>query len=185
VSIPREIAARIELIVFDADGVLTDGGIFVGEDADGRTFALQRFDVQDGLGIAMLRRAGFKLAVVSSRRSAAVRARAEELGIAEIHQVDPFTKVAVVEELALREGVDWAGIACLGDDLTDLALMEKVALPAAVANAVPEVRRVARWEATVEGGRGAVREFAEALLGARGEWDLRVEEYLEACRRGP
>ncbi len=182
--IPGEIATQIQLIVFDADGVLTDCGIFVGEDADGRTIELQRFDVQDGVAIAMLRRAGFKLAVVSSRQSAAVRARAKELGIQEVHQVDPFVKVAVVEELAHREDLDWSRVACLGDDLTDLALMEKVALPAAVANAVREVRRAAMWQGTVMGGRGAVREFAEALLAARGEWDRRVEEYLEACRGG-
>lgn len=178
-----ELARRVGLVVLDADGVLTDGGIYVADGPEGSVYGLRRFHVVDGIGIVMLRSAGIRVAVVSGRDSPAVRARAEELGIDEVHQVAPYEKVRAVGGILERTGLGWDAAACLADDLADLALMERVALPAAVANAVPEVRSRAVWRGAVAGGDGAVREFAEALLRARGVWSSMVEDYLERCHR--
>lgn len=181
-SIPGAVARRIELIVFDADGVLTDGGVWVTDAAE--PSAIQRFDIRDGVGIALLVRAGLDLAVVSSRESAAVTKRATELGIERVHQVSPYGKVSTVEEMLRRDGRSWSQVAFLADDLPDAALLERVGLPAAVGDAVPEIRQRAVWCATAAGGRGAVREFVEALLRARGQWTRIVEEYVEESRAG-
>jgi 3-deoxy-D-manno-octulosonate 8-phosphate phosphatase (KDO 8-P phosphatase) len=175
-------ARRVQLIVFDADGVLTDGGLYVGNEA--REHAFQRFDVRDGVAVAMLRRAGIRLAIVSSRESEAVRRRAVELGIEDVYQVSPFAKVATVEIMLTRDGLDWSQVAFLADDLPDVALLERVGVPAAVGDAVPEVRCRAMWCGSARGGHGAVREFTEALLRARGEWDGLVNDYLKESREG-
>lgn len=176
--IDRETAERIRLVVLDADGVLTDGGIYVADGIEGRSYQLRRFHVQDGLAVYMLRAAGIEPVIVSGRDSPALRERARELQIREVHQVHPFEKVGVVEGLLEDRGLGWTDAACLADDLADIGVMEKVGLPAAVANAVPEVKERARWESRAAGGEGAVREFAEALLRARGAWEGLVERYL-------
>ena len=181
-TLDPELARRIGLVVLDADGVLTDGGITFIDNPEGSPYGLRRFHVQDGIGVYMLREAGVELAVVSGKESGAVRARAAELGIEEVHQVPPWEKVPTVARLLDRFGLEWTEAACLADDLADLALLERVGLPAAVANAVPEVRTAARWTGSVPGGRGAVREFAEAILRARGEWSRLVDAYVARCR---
>jgi 3-deoxy-D-manno-octulosonate 8-phosphate phosphatase (KDO 8-P phosphatase) len=169
-EIPQEHARAIRLVVLDADGVLTDGGLYV--EASGPDLRdLSRFHAHDGLGVHMLREAGLTVAIVSGRPSEALRRRAAELEIDEMHQVSPFGKIAAVEGILSRNGWSWSAVAHLGDDLADLALMERVGLPVAVANA-----------GTVAGGSGAVREFAEALLRARGQWDELVEAYVERGR---
>lgn len=178
------LARRVALVVLDADGVLTDGGIYVAEGSDGGVRGLRRFHVRDGLGIYLLRRAGIAVAVVSGKESVPVRARARELGIVEVHQVPPFHKLRAVEGILERSGLGWERVACLADDLADLAVLERVGLPAAVGDAVPEVREAAAWVARAPGGSGAVREFAEALLRARGEWEGLLEAYREASRVG-
>lgn len=176
-------AARgIGLVVFDVDGVLTDGGIYWTDPVDGEARGLRRFDVRDGLGIHMLHRADVPVAMVSGKESPAVRARARELRIAEVHQVPPARKVKVVHGLLEDRGLGWPDAACLGDDLPDLALLRRVGFPAAVADAAPEVAEVARWQSSRPGGRGAVREFAEALLRERGVWRDLVEAYLAESR---
>lgn len=178
----RALARRVRLVVLDADGVLTDGGIYVADGPpDGGPYGLRRFHVRDGLAIHMLGRAGLGCAVVSGRGSAAVRARAAELGIKETHQVSSYEKVATVQGILDRAGLAWEAAACLADDLADLALLERVALPAAVADAAPEVRDRAVWRGRVAGGQGAVREFLEALLRARGEWEDLVAGYVADC----
>lgn len=178
-------ARRVRLIVLDADGVLTDGGIYVADGPDGRPYGLRRFHVRDGMGVHFLREAGLAVAVVSGKDSPAVRARAADLSIEEVHQVGPFDKVQRIEALLDRHGCGWVEAACLADDLADLAVLERVGLPAAVADAAPEVRRRAVWRSTAPGGRGAVREFAEALLRARGEWSRLVDAYVARGRGRP
>lgn len=183
-AIDRAVATAIRFLVLDADGVLTDGGIYIADGVDGEPFGLRRFHVRDGVGIHLLRAAGIEAVIVSGRSSPAVRARAVELGIEEVHQVSPWDKAAVVEGLLEARGMDWSEAACLADDLPDLAVLERVALPAAVADAAPEVRERATWRSGLPGGRGAVREFAEALLRARGAWEERVAHYLRRARPG-
>lgn len=178
------VAGAVRLVVLDADGVLTDGGIYVADGVEGRSYQLRRFHVRDGLAVHMLSEAGIETAVVSGRDSPAVRERARELRIAEVHQVGPDRKVRVVEGLLEERGLGWEAVACLADDLADAALLERVGLPAAVADAVPEVKERAAWIGERSGGRAAVREFVEALLRARGEWDDLVEAYVDAGRRG-
>ena len=179
-SIAADLAAAVRLVIFDVDGVMTDGGIYLGATASGDRFEFKRFDISDGLGTRLLRDAGLELAIVTGRISQAVAMRAEELGIPECHQDRGAMKMPVVEDLMERLRIGWGEVAFLGDDLPDLAVMRKVGLPAAVANAVPEVKAVATWVSTRPGGNGAVREFAEALLRARGEWTARVEAYVKA-----
>jgi 3-deoxy-D-manno-octulosonate 8-phosphate phosphatase (KDO 8-P phosphatase) len=180
--IPAEVARAIRLVVLDADGVLTDGGIYLGADADGGMRELRRFHALDGLGIRMLEQAGLAVAIISGKSSEAVARRATELDIVEVHQGAPFGKVAAVAGILSRNGWSWSAVAHLGDDLADVALLERVGLPAAVSNAVPEVKARASWCGSVPGGNGAVREFVEALLRARGEWDELVQAYVERSR---
>ena len=179
-KIPPETARSIRLVILDVDGVLTDAGVYLGEDDRGGTLELKRFDIQDGLGIQLLKDAGIEVALVSGRVSAATAARARELGVEECHQDPGARKLPVVRELLGRLGLEWPEVAMVGDDLPDLPVLRKVGLPIGVANAVPEIRREVRWTTSRSGGRGAVREFARALLLARGEWNRTVEAYCAA-----
>lgn len=173
-----ELARRIRLVALDVDGVLTENGVYIGTTSAGETVELKRFDILDGLGINLLRRAGIEVVLISGRYSAATKVRADELGI-ECFQTPGGRKLPAFRELLERHGLGWDEIAFVADDLADLPALRKVALPVAVANAVPEVRALARWRTRRTGGDGAVREFAEALLKARGEWPSMVEAY---CR---
>jgi 3-deoxy-D-manno-octulosonate 8-phosphate phosphatase (KDO 8-P phosphatase) len=174
-------ARRIRLVSLDVDGVLTDGSFATSGEGEAGSES-RTFSVLDGLGIHLMREAGLEIAFVSGKRSAAVEARARELGVTEVHLGSPHGKIAAVEGILRRNGWAWEQVAHLGDDLADLALLERVGLPAAVANAVPEVAAVARWRGRVNGGQGAVREFARALLGARGEWEQQVSRYVDRGR---
>lgn len=180
IAIDTEVAKAIRMVILDVDGVLTDGGVYIGALAGGGTVELKRFDIQDGLGVKMLRWAGIEVAIVSGRVSAATAQRAEELGIEECHQDAGAKKLPVVRRLLERKDIAWEEAAMVGDDLADLPILERVGLPVAVANAVPEVRSVAAWSTRNPGGSGAVREFSRALLQARGEWDRLVREYCDA-----
>ncbi len=179
-EIDPELAKAVRLVVLDVDGVLTDGGIYVGEQPDGAGIELKRFDIQDGLGVKMLRWAGIEVAIVSGRLSGATARRAEELGIEECHQDGGAKKLPIVRGLLEKRDLTWDAVAMMGDDLADIPLLERVGLPVAVANAVPEVHALARWTATARGGSGAVREFSRALLRARKEWESLVREYCDA-----
>ncbi len=180
--IPPRLARTIELVSLDVDGVLTDGALWVGTSEDGTVSELRRFHALDGMAIRLLQQAGLAVAFVSGKRSAAVEARAAELDVTHVSLADPSGKVAALEGILSRHGFDWERTAHLGDDLADISLLERVGLPAAVANAVPEVRALAAWVGTVPGGHGAVREFAEALLGARGEWERLAGEFRAGGR---
>ena len=168
-EIPRDVAQRIKLVILDVDGVLTDNGVYIGEGIE-----LKRFDIQDGLGIKMLRFAGLDVAFVSGRISAATAARANELDV-ECHQADGGHKMQAVKALMQKHGVEWRQVAWLGDDLPDLPAMRKAGLPCAVANATSEILETAAFVTENPGGHGAVREFAEALLKARGQWKHLVD----------
>ena len=182
-NIDPQVAGLIRLVVLDVDGVLTDGGIYVGAWPGQDAIELKRFDIQDGLGVKMLRWAGIEVAIVSGRVSGATTWRAQELGIDECHQDPDARKLPVVQKLLDDRGLGWEAAAMVADDLADLPILERVALPVAVSNAVPEVHAASRWTTEAPGGRGAVREFACALLTARGEWDRLVREYCDAHSR--
>ncbi len=175
-----ELAKRIRLVILDVDGVLTDGAVYLGALPGGETLELKRFDIQDGIGIRMLQRAGVEVAVVSGRISRATEIRARELEILECHQDGAAFKIPAIVDILRRKGLGWEEVAMLGDDLPDMAVLRRVGLPAVVGNATEEVRGVALWRARKCGGNGAVREFCEALLKARGEWDTQVDAYVGA-----
>lgn len=176
--LPRELAQSIRLVIFDVDGVLTDGGVYMGSLPDGEAVELKRFDIQDGLGMKLLEWAGVEVAIVSGRVSQATSVRARELGIRECHQDGGAQKVRVIQEMLKDRGLDWREVAMLADDLPDLAVLRRVGLPAAVANATEVARRESLWQGGKAGGRGGVREFCEALLKARGDWEEQVERYV-------
>ncbi len=177
-TLSSEIARRVRLVIFDVDGVLTDAGVYVGTTASGETVELKRFDIQDGLGMKLLQRAGLEVAIVSGRVSPATTLRARELGI-DCYQDDEALKLVAVREIMAATGVAWDEIAMLGDDIPDVPVLRLVGLPAAVANAVPAVVELAVWRSERRGGQGAAREFCEALLRARGQLDAAVQQYVD------
>ena len=170
-------ARRVELVGLDVDGVLTDAGVYVGS-VGNHAVEMKRFDIQDGVGIKLLRQAGIKVVVVSGRVSEATTIRMGELGIDEVVQDDMARKLPAFTELLERFDIRFENAAFIGDDLPDLPVMWRVGLPVAVRNAVHEVRSAAHLVTEARGGYGAVREFAVTLLRARGQWDELVEAYL-------
>ncbi len=176
--IAPEIAHAIRLVALDVDGVMTDGGVYLGATGAGEPIEFKRYEITDGLGIRLLRESGIEVAIITGRESHSVRLRAEELGIIECHQDRTAKKLPITASLIDRLGLGWSEVAFIGDDLPDLPVLSRVRLPAAVANAVPEVRAIAEWTSMRPGGSGAIREFAEALLRARGEWNSSVQSYL-------
>jgi 3-deoxy-D-manno-octulosonate 8-phosphate phosphatase (KDO 8-P phosphatase) len=154
--------ARIELLILDVDGVLTDGRLYF----TARGEALKVFHVRDGHGIKLITAAGVAVAAFSSRRSAAVGARMRELRVP--HLVQACTdKVAALHSLTKKMNINPLNCACLVDDTPDLPLMSAVGLAGAVADAHPVVLSAAHWIAKAKGGRGAVRELCDAVLRAR------------------
>jgi 3-deoxy-D-manno-octulosonate 8-phosphate phosphatase (KDO 8-P phosphatase) len=149
----------ISLLVLDVDGVLTDGRLYFGA----RGEALKVFDVRDGYGLVAVQRAGITVAVISGRRSGAVRARCRELGIRYVYQ-GVADKLAVFERLRARLKLTRGACVCMGDDLPDVPLMKAVGLSFAVADAHGTARRAAQRVTRHRGGRGAVREVCDLLL---------------------
>jgi len=170
-------ARRVRFVALDVDGVLTDGGIYLG-DVNGARFETKRYDIQDGLGIKMLQKAGIVVAIITGRVSESVTLRGRELGVDDVVQDPHARKLPALRRLLDARGMTMAEAAFVGDDLPDLGVMRAVGLPVSVANCTEEVFQVARVRLTRHGGQGAVREFAELLLKARGEWDALVDWYV-------
>ncbi len=154
--------ARIELLILDVDGVLTDGRLYF----SARGEALKVFHVRDGHGIKLLMAAGVAVAVFSGRRSSAVAARMRELGVRHVIQACA-DKVSALHRLTKRLGVDPLHCACICDDTPDLPMMSAVGVAGAVADAHPVVLAAAHWVSRANGGCGAVRELCDAVLRAR------------------
>ena len=176
-DIDPALARRVRWVGFDVDGVLTDGGIYLGDVAGART-EFKRYDIQDGLGILMLRLAGIRIGIVTGRVSESVRLRAAELSADDLVQDPHARKLPALQRIASAQGIGLDEMAFVGDDLPDVGALRAVGLPVAVGNATAEARRAASVHLARDGGRGAVREFAERLLRARGEWDAVVERYV-------
>jgi len=158
-----ERARAVRLAIFDVDGVMTDGTLYIG--ANGESF--KAFNILDGYGVKLLQSAGVACAILSGRSSEAVARRAAELSIGHVVQ-GSADKVADFDKLLKRVCVDANACAFVGDDLPDLAVMKRCGLAVAVANAVPAVKESAHYVTRASGGRGAVREFCELLIEARG-----------------
>jgi 3-deoxy-D-manno-octulosonate 8-phosphate phosphatase (KDO 8-P phosphatase) len=171
------LARSIRFVGLDVDGVLTDGGIYLGA-SEGRAVEMKRYDIQDGLGIHLLQRVGLRVAIITGRVSDSVRLRAAELGIEDLAQDPNAQKLPAFLAMLDRHGIAPSEAAFVGDDFPDMAVLRLVGLPVAVGNAVPEVKAACALQLTRAGGAGAVREFAELLLKARGEWSSVTERYV-------
>jgi len=152
---------RVRALIMDVDGVLTDGGLYYTENGD----ELKRFDVRDGQGLVLLRQAGILTAIVTGKRTTLVARRADELGIAEVHQA-VSDKGATVTALLARHAVPPADACYVGDDINDLPALRLVGIAVAVADAVPIVRRTAHYVTRTDGGHGAIREICDLILAA-------------------
>lgn len=170
-------ARKIAMLLMDVDGTLTDGTIFVLPDGQ----EVKGYHVHDGLGIFLAKMAGLKVGIITGKTSPALERRAERLGIEELHQ-GILDKKKVLEEIAERHNLTLDQIAYIGDDLGDLEVMQTVGFPAAVANAHPMIKKVARYICRAEGGRGAVREFIEFILKAQGKWETLEQKAKEIKR---
>jgi 3-deoxy-D-manno-octulosonate 8-phosphate phosphatase (KDO 8-P phosphatase) len=175
--ITPEVARRIRIVGLDVDGVLTDGGIYLGS-VHKEPLELKRYDIQDGLGVHFLHRAGLRVAIVTGRVSESVRLRARELEIEDVAQDAAAHKLPAFLKMLDRHGIEPSEAAFIGDDFPDMSVLKIVGLPVAVGNAVPEVRAVCTLRLSRNGGAGAVREFAELLLKARGEWKAVCDAYV-------
>jgi len=175
--IAPEVARRIRMVGLDVDGVLTDGGIYLGSVGES-AHEFKRYDIQDGLGIYFLRRAGLRVAIVTGRVSESVRLRARELDIEDVAQDAGAQKLPAFLKMLDKHGIQPAEAAFIGDDFPDLPILKVVGLPVAVANAAQEIRAVCSLRLAKSGGAGAVREFAELLLKARGEWKSVSDAYV-------
>ena len=170
-----EKARHIALAVFDVDGVLTDGGLILGE--DGAEFKI--FHVRDGQGLVMLRDSGCRVAVITARQSKVVAERMNSLGIEHVYQGQNDKGRALVSlmeklELSSRQ------TAYVGDDLLDLPAMKRAGLAIAVADAHPAIKTQAHWVTSGRGGHGAVREVCEIIMEAQGKLQPAIRKFLDA-----
>jgi 3-deoxy-D-manno-octulosonate 8-phosphate phosphatase (KDO 8-P phosphatase) len=166
---------QIKLFLCDVDGVLTDGSIFIGGERE-----FKRFNIRDGLGLVLARRAGLKVGWVSARPSLATKLRAEELKIDFlVQQTDSTGKTEAIEQLLARERLNWSEVCFVGDDIIDLGPLKRAGMAVAVGDAVPEAKAAAHWVTTAPGGRGAVREAVEMILKAQKKWQPFVDHYAE------
>ena len=171
-------AGRIKVLLFDVDGVLTDGGITVMPGADGKAVEVKTFSAHDGMGIALAHVAGLKVGWVTKRDSQAVRIRAKDLRIDHLFQGQHY-KVEALDAIVKAEGCTLEEIAYVGDDIIDLPVMRKVGLAVAVANARPEVLAMAHVTTEHPGGFGAGRDVIDLLLRSRGVLEDTIEKYLD------
>jgi len=165
--------ARVELLLLDVDGVLTDGRIVLDDRGEETKF----FDVTDGHGLKMLRRGGIEAGFVTGRRSLVVEHRARELGIREVHQGSK-DKLRVVREILARRALSPDRVAYAGDDVVDLPVLLQVGLAISVPDAPEYVRERVHWVTSRPGGRGAVREICDAMLKSRGLWEEQTRKYF-------
>jgi len=164
---------RVELLISDVDGVLTDGGLVF----DDQGVETKKFHVRDGLGIKLWQSAGYSFGIITARQSTIVQTRADELKVDFLRQ-GREDKGAVLRDLSSERGIALERMAYIGDDLPDLLPIQSVGLGVAVANAALEVREAADHVTQSVGGQGAVRELVESILKAQGRWsDLLAEHY--------
>ena len=165
-------AARLRLLLFDVDGVLTDGKILLHPDGT----ESKRFDIKDGTGLVWAQRAGLKVGLLSARSSAATAQRAAQLGVTIVRQGVP-SKLQAYDDILRQQQLTDAETGYMGDDLLDLPVIARVGLSACPADAVDEVRSRVDFVSRSVGGDGAVREFVEIVLKAQGRWEALLGAY--------
>ncbi|MDX1433323.1 MAG: 3-deoxy-manno-octulosonate-8-phosphatase KdsC [Gammaproteobacteria bacterium] len=170
-----ERAARVRLVVFDVDGVLTDGRLLIGDNG----VEYKAFHSRDGHGMKMLKATGVELAIITGRRSRLVAERMASLGITHVHQ-GSAEKLPVFDGMIAELGMDAEVVAYVGDDVVDLPVMARAGFAVAVADAHPLVREHAHWCTGSAGGRGAAREVCDLIMRAQGTLDAVHRQYLGA-----
>ncbi|MBP7215752.1 MAG: HAD-IIIA family hydrolase [Candidatus Omnitrophica bacterium] len=165
-------AAKIKILLLDVDGVLTDGRIVY----DSRGHDMKFFDVHDGMGVYLLKKAGIPTILITAKGSRAIRPRAKDMRVDGVF-ADVSPKTIALTKIMKKYGVKKEEICFVGDDLVDLCMMKSVGFPIAVFNACPEIKQSAGYITLREGGRGAVREVAELILKAKGLWQEAVKAY--------
>lgn len=173
-----ERAARVRLILFDVDGVLTDGRVLL--HADGSES--KQFHIRDGIVIIWAQRVGLTIGLLSARMSPTTAARAAQLGITLVHQ-GVASKIDAYDQIVSDIGLNDEEVAYMGDDIVDIAVLLRVGLAAAPADAVPEVRERVHWVAPSKGGSGAARDLLELILRAQGQWDTIVRSFTPEAER--
>lgn len=168
-----EKAEQIRLVIFDVDGVLTDGSLFIGD--DGQEY--KAFHSRDGHGMKMLQASGVEIGIITGRTSQVVKHRMDSLGIHHVYQ-GKLEKLPAFEELVAKLGLPPHQVAYVGDDVVDLPVMRRVGLAVAVQDAHPLVKQHAHWTTDHGGGRGAARDVCELIMRAQGKLDSQLQHYL-------
>ncbi|MCD6328639.1 HAD-IIIA family hydrolase [bacterium] len=165
---------EIKILLLDVDGVMTNGKVAFNNSGE----KLLAFDVKDGSGIRYLMRAGILVGIITGKKNEAILHRARELNIDidNVHR-NATNKVKVLENILHKQSFESREVLFMGDDLLDLAVMQRVGVSVAVADAVPEVLSAADYVTAKPGGSGAVREVCEMILKAQGKWDETVDHY--------
>jgi 3-deoxy-D-manno-octulosonate 8-phosphate phosphatase (KDO 8-P phosphatase) len=165
---------NIKLIVFDVDGVLTDGKLYIGSDRE----EYKAFHTQDGMGISLAHYAGIKTAIITGRTSESVLKRAEELKIDYVHQ-GIHEKLEVMEQIMNDLNITLEEVCYVGDDINDLPILQVVGFSAAPLNAVPIVKQHVQYISTETGGNGAVREIIDHILNQTVDYHALLQDYLK------
>ena len=178
---PQDRANKIKVLIFDVDGVLTDGQIFVVPDSAGseaKGIEVKGFAAHDGLGITLARLAGIRVGVITKRQSQTVAIRARDLKLEFVYQGQAH-KMNAIREILTLAGITIDELAYVGDDIIDLPVMRACGLAIATANARPQVKAMAHFTTSNPGGHGAGRDAIDFILNARGVLDQVIEEYLD------
>ena len=165
---------KIKVLILDIDGVMTDGHIIYSIYGD----ELKFFDVQDGFGITLLRRAGIKSVIITAKKSRIVKLRARDMKVAKAYQ-GYTVKLKAFDHAIKKFKVKPEEVCFIGDDLIDLPILRRVGLAVAVPNAVEEVRQCAHFVTSRAGGHGGVRELCDLILKSQDKWDLATDRYFK------
>jgi len=167
-----EKAKKIRLLVLDVDGVMTDGRIYYGNYGD----ELKAFDVKDGFGVVLLKRARIDTAIITAKKSKIVRIRARDMGVARVFE-NSSSKLKILNKLARKYRITLDEVCFIGDDLLDIPVLKNVGLSVTVPQAVEEVKAVSFYVTKANAGRGAVREICELILKSQGAWEEITRKY--------
>jgi 3-deoxy-D-manno-octulosonate 8-phosphate phosphatase (KDO 8-P phosphatase) len=168
-------AARIELLLMDVDGTMTDGSVTLLSQNDGTALEIKTFDAHDGQGLTLAQTAGLRTGCITGRESAALLRRAQEMRMEFIYMKQPV-KMPAYEDILRKAGVSDSVVAYIGDDLPDIPLMRRAGLAIAVGDAVPEAKDAAHYTTKALAGHGAVREAVELVLKSKGIWEAMLDK---------
>lgn len=165
-----EIFSRITTFIFDVDGVLTDGTLFIYNNGE----QVRRMNIKDGYALQLAVKKGYRIAIFSGSTSEAVVKRLQKLGVMDIF-MNVKDKKQDVQEYLEKNGVSWGEVLFMGDDIPDYWVMQEVAMPCSPSDAVPEIKQISKYISSIEGGRGCVRDVIEKVLKLRNDWSMYAE----------